>query len=349
MSKLIFTGGGTAGHVIPNLSIYSQIKNNVENVYYFGSPNCIEKEIITKTNIPYYPISCVKLNRQNLLKNFKIPFELIKGINQAGKLLDEIKPDLIFSKGGYVSLPTIIAGKKRKIPIIAHESDYSLGVANKITLNFCDKMLTSFEETAKSIKKGLYVGPPIRQTLFNLNKSDSIKYFGLNGKKPILLAVGGSQGASTINNLLRNNLEKLLTFFDVIHICGKNNIQHKLNYNGYKQYEYLDKIEYAFNVADVCISRAGSNALFEILSLKIPCLAIPLPKGNSRGDQVLNAKYFYKKGLLNMIEQDNLTNESFLLAIYSTYNSKQNIINNLNKYPITNGITEIVKILSEYL
>ncbi len=341
MATIILTGGGTAGHVTPHLAILPYLKNNFDKIYYIGSENGIEKEIISKANIPYYSVPCAKFNRSFTLKNLKIPFKIISGYVKAGKIIDEINPDIIFSKGGYVAIPTVIAAKKRNIPIIAHESDFSLGLANKLTAKYCKKVLTSFPDTAKILKNGEYVGSPIRNILFNTSKKDAIKTFGFNGNKPILLVTGGSQGATTINNIVRQSLPDLLPKYDIIHICGKNNLSPEHNYKGYYQVEYMDNIENAFAVSSVCISRAGSNTLFELLSLKIPCILIPLPKGASRGDQILNAEYFQKLGLVNVLPQQVLTPKSLTLAINATYANRFNITRNFNVNPIKDASRQI--------
>ncbi|MBO5714392.1 MAG: UDP-N-acetylglucosamine--N-acetylmuramyl-(pentapeptide) pyrophosphoryl-undecaprenol N-acetylglucosamine transferase, partial [Clostridia bacterium] len=274
MSTIILTGGGTAGHCIPNVALIPYLKTKFKNIYYIGSENGIEKTIIKKLDIPYYEISCAKLNRSFDLKNLIMPFKVIKGINQAGKILDKLKPDVIFSKGGYVSLPIVIAGHKRNIPIISHESDITMGLSNKITCNMCKKVLTAFPETAEKLKNGEHVGIPLKKSLFtDIDKNKTIKSFGLSGKKPILLITGGSQGAKTINNAVYSALPTLLSKFEVIHVCGKGNLDSKVKGNGYFQVEFLSNLEDAIKICSVCVTRAGANTLFELLSLKTPCLA----------------------------------------------------------------------------
>lgn len=346
MATIILTGGGTAGHVTPHLAILPYLKNDFDKIYYIGSENGIEKDIIKKANIPYFSVPCAKFNRNFNLNNLKIPFKLYSGYLKALRIIDDIKPDVIFSKGGYVSVPTILAAKKRKIPIISHESDYSLGLANKFTARYCKKVLTSFSDTALTLKNGEYVGSPIRNALFNVKKDIAIKTFGFNGNKPILLITGGSQGALTINKVVRNALSDLLPKYDVIHICGKNNLSNEHNQKGYFQIEYMNNIENAFAVASVCVSRAGSNTLFELLALKIPCVLIPLPKGASRGDQILNAEYFQKLGLVSVLPQQVLTTQALTLAVNSTYANRFNLSRNFDKTPIKDASREISNIIA---
>ncbi len=347
MATLLFTGGGTAGHCTPNLALLPYLKKDFDKIYYIGSETGIEKQIIEKTDIPYFSVPCAKFNRTLTAKNLKIPFSVLNGIKKAGKIIDKIKPDVIFSKGGYVAIPTVIAGKKRKIPIISHESDYTVGLANKLTSKYCEKVLTSFPETATALKNGEYVGSPLRQELFSVSKSEALKNFGFSGEKPVLLITGGSQGAKAINQTLRNSLNDLLPKYDVLHICGKGNVCTEITNKGYYQTEFINKMENALAVADVCVTRAGSNTLFELLSLKIPCLLIPLPKGVSRGDQVLNAEYFQKLGLVNVLPQNAMTELSLVLSINSTYANRFNIIRNFDKNPVKDASRQISRIIAD--
>ncbi len=345
MATIVLTGGGTAGHCIPNVALLPYLKKHFDEIYYIGSIDGIEKNIIEKENIQYYGIQCAKLNRSFTLKNLSIPFKVIKGIKSAGEVLDKIKPDVIFSKGGYVSVPTILAGKKRKIPIITHESDFTIGLANRLTAKYCKKILTTFPETANSIPNGQYVGPPLKN--LNTSKYKALKHFGLSGKKPVLFITGGSLGAKAINDATRIALPKLLVNFDVLHACGKNNLSKDI-YNGYIQREFIPDMSMAYAVADVCVSRAGSNTLFELLSLKKPCVLIPLPKGNSRGDQIFNADYFQKKGLVNVLQQNELTPDTLLALVTTTYLNRQKIDKVFSNFPIKSSCEKITEILIEY-
>ncbi len=348
MATIILTGGGTAGHCTPNLALVPFLKNKFNQIYYIGSKSGIEREILASTDIPYYSIDCAKFRRSLSFKNLKIPFTLINGIKQAEKLLDELKPDVVFSKGGYVALPTVIASGKRNIPVISHESDYSAGLANRLSSKYCKKVLTTFPETAKSFKNGQFVGSPIRRELYAPKKKESIKSFGFNGNKPILLITGGSQGSKAINSAVLSALDELLVKFDVIHICGKGNLYKDKTPNGYYQTEFMSDIERAFTACDICLSRAGSNTLFELLALKKPTLLIPLPKGASRGDQVLNAEYFLKKGLVSVLPQNALTASSLVNSVNSTYANRLNIKANFEKHNSFDASEKIAEIISSY-
>ncbi len=348
MASIVLTGGGTAGHVTPHLAILPYLKNDFKKIYYIGSENGIEKNIITAEDIPYYSVPTTKLVRKATLKNFSIPFKLIKGIKQAGKILDEIKPDVVFSKGGYVALPVVIAASKRKIPIFSHESDYSVGLANKLSSRYCKKVFTSFPETAKTLKNGLFTGSPIRKGIKNINSSVKTSFFKFKNEKPVVLITGGSQGAQYINKIVRECLPELTKKFNVIHLCGKGNLC-DCDSKSYFQAEYLSDIEKAFAVADVCVTRAGSNTLFELMSISMPCLLIPLPKGVSRGDQILNAKYFEKLGLASVLYQECLTTNSLLTQINAVYQNKALLKDNFSKHPVKDASRNIARLIADSL
>ena len=349
MPTIVLTGGGTAGHCTPNLALIPYLRKHFDKIFYFGSENGIERNIVEKENLPYFSIPCAKLNRSITLKNFTIPFKLFSGIINSGNILDKIKPAVVFSKGGYVAVPTVIAAKNRNIPVIAHESDFTIGLANKITSRYCKKVLTSFPETALSLKNGEYVGPPLRNELFNVNKNKALKLLGFNGQKPILLVTGGSLGAQKINNIIRESLDELLPNFDILHICGKNNLINSNTHKGYVQIEFLNDIQYAFAISDVCVTRAGSNTLFELMCLRKPCVLIPLPKGTSRGDQIFNANYFQKLGLATTLSQNILTKQSLVFAVNSIYANRFNLSRNFDKNPIHNASEKISSIISDYI
>ncbi len=349
MATLILTGGGTAGHCTPNLALIPYLKNDFDKIYYIGSENGIERNIISNTDIPYFSIPTVKFNRSITLKNLTIPFTLIKAIKKAGKIIEQLKPDVIFSKGGYVSVPTVIAGSRRKIPVISHESDLTMGLANRFTARYCNKILTAFPETAVGIKNAEYCGLPLRKSLYSKEDTNNLySRFNFNGKKPVLLITGGSQGAKAINDCVRLCLPNLLQKFDVIHICGKGNISNERKIEGYFEIEYMNKIEDAFKIASICVSRAGANTLFELLSLKLPCLIIPLSSSASRGDQVENADYFYKKGMVNVLPQKCMTPQSLVQEIFSTYNNRLNLLTNIEKNQIKDCSRKISRIITDY-
>lgn len=346
MKTIVLTGGGTAGHCTPHFALIEKLRKHFDKIYYIGSIEGIEKRLVTEKGIPYYEIPTVKLKRSLAPSNLKIPFLLLGSVNSAKKILKELSPSVVFSKGGFVGLPVTIASKKLKIPVVIHESDLSLGLANKIASRFADLTLTTFQETAKSVKNGLCVGSPIRRELFLGNRENSLKKYGFSSDKPTLLITGGSTGAKSINELVLSSVNELVKKFNVLHVVGKGNLTNTF-INGYFQTEFTD-MKNAYAVADICVSRAGSNTLFELISLKIPTLLIPLPKGASRGDQIENAEHFYKKGLVNYILQEKLTQKTFLYEIEKLYNDSASLKAKLKSANVTPGNNKIIDILTKY-
>lgn len=346
MKNIVLTGGGTAGHCIPHFAILNQLKSHFDNVFYIGSINGIEKDLVKSKNLPYYPIETVKLKRKLTLSNLSIPFKLIKSVKQAEKILTELKPSVVFSKGGFVGLPVTIACKNLKIPVVIHESDMTLGLSNKIASKYADYTLTSFEETAKTVKNGIHVGSPIREELFLANKKESLNYYRISGNKPVLLITGGSLGAQKINQVVTSLIPKLTEKFQIIHVVGKGNLTNHFE-RDYFQTEFTDMAK-ALSVCDVVLSRAGSNTIFEILAVKKPALLIPLPKTQSRGDQIENAKYFSDKGLCNLLYQEDLNSQTLINAIDKTFLESARITKSITDYNLPIANNKIIKILSQY-
>ncbi len=349
MKKIIFTGGGSAGHVTPNLSIIEKIKDEFE-IHYIGSKFGIEKEIIDKYKfITYHPITTVKLERKFTLKNMLIPFKLLKGIYDSKKIINKLKPSIIFSKGGFVSVPVAISGKLKKVPIIAHESDYTMGLANKLIYKFCNIMCFTFEDTYKNYKnKGLFTGTPLRDKIFKGNKIKVLHKFQTNEKLPNLLVFGGSLGAKAINDVVFSSINDLCKNFNVFHIVGKNNINKQINISNYYQFEFVDNIEDFFDTADIVMSRAGSNSIFELCAKNLPMLLIPLPLSSSRGDQILNASYLQKKNLCITLPQEELNQKTLLNNLNALYKNKNYYIQNLKNEPNFNGTEKIVELIKKH-
>jgi UDP-N-acetylglucosamine--N-acetylmuramyl-(pentapeptide) pyrophosphoryl-undecaprenol N-acetylglucosamine transferase len=327
------TGGGTAGHVTPNLALVPSLKKEGFDIKYIGSRNGIEKEIIQKNEIPYFEISSGKIRRYFDIKNFSDPFKVLKGVFEAARILTKEKPDLVFSKGGFVSVPVVIAASIKKIPVVAHESDITPGLANKLASPFCDKLCVTFRESLKYIKgnKGVLTGSPIREEILNGSKVKGQKLCGFYGDKEVLFIMGGSLGSKVINEVIRENLEELLKNFDIIHICGKENIDEELvKYKNYKQFEFVgEELPDFMALADYIVSRAGANSIFEFLALKKPTLLIPLSKKASRGDQILNAESFKKEGYSLVLDEEDITSESFLRKIDELKLNKNELINKM--------------------
>ncbi|MFD2446454.1 undecaprenyldiphospho-muramoylpentapeptide beta-N-acetylglucosaminyltransferase [Bacillus sp. CGMCC 1.16607] len=314
---IVFTGGGSAGHVTPNLAIINEMDQMEWEIQYIGSKNGIEKELIKKANLPYYEITSGKLRRYVDIENVKDIFRVLRGCLEARRILKKLKPRLIFSKGGFVSVPVIVAASTLKIPIFIHESDMTPGLANKISQRFATKIFTSFDEARKFFpkEKTKAIGSPIRKEILNGSKGQALSFLGFHQKLPILTIMGGSLGAKKINETIRNSLKELTKNYQIVHLCGKGNVDHTLvGSPGYKQFEYVhEELPDILAATDVVITRGGSNAIFEFLALKIPMIIIPLSKQQSRGDQILNAKAFEEKGYSITLEEENL-NEKTLMA-----------------------------------
>lgn len=346
MKTILLTGGGTGGHVLPNLALLPNLKKYFDKIYYIGS-NGIEKTLLLSyPEIEYYEISTVKLQRKFTLKNLAIPFKLLRSINEAKKILKKLRPNVIFSKGGYVSLPVILAGAKLNIPCVTHESDLTLGLANKLMARYCDYVFTSFSTTAKTLKNGVFTGTPIRNSLFSADKKQALKFFGFSGKKPILLITGGSKGSVKLNELAKNSREILGKTFDIIHLTGKGNTDN-FTAEYYFQAEFISRIELALTACDLAVTRGGANTLLELIALKKPSLIIPLPKTNSRGDQILNAEYFSSKGLSKTLPQENATKSSFIYNINALYRDYDEYKKRLNAYPVQSGNDKISELLNK--
>ena len=309
MKKILFTGGGSAGHVIPNVALIEELlAGGKTDVVYMGTDG-IEKSVLAPLKIPYYTLSCPKLIRGKSWKaiknNLQIPLAFHKAVTEAKKGLQEIQPDLVFSKGGYVALPVVFAAKKLKIPCLAHESDFSLGLANRLSASKCKALLTAFPETAQAVKNGKYGGAPIRRSILFANREAARKALHINNAEQVLLIFGGGSGSKAINDAVRKNLKSLTERYLLLHVCGKGNVVES-SFANYRQYEFIADMGSFYAVADLVIARAGAGTIFELLALKKPSLLIPLSAA-TRGDQKQNAEYFEKKGLCHVLPQAELS------------------------------------------
>lgn len=337
MRKILFTGGGSAGHVMPNIALIDELKNNSE-IFYIGTDG-IEKTLTEKLKIPFYTIQCPKFRRNLSPRNLAIPFALSKSESECAEIISKIKPDLVFSKGGYVSVPVVAAAAKLKIPVLSHESDLSPGLANKINAKKSLYTLCSFPETADSFKNGKYAGSPLRKELFNRDKNSAMKKYSFSGKKPVLLFLGGGSGSRTVNEALRSVLSPLSKKYDILHICGKGNIIQN-NFVGYIQREFEEDMPSAYACADMVVARSGSNTLFEVLALKKKALFIPLENRASRGEQLKNAEYFNRKKLCAVIRERDLDN--LYPTIEETFADKS-YLSNLAIANIKNGTDDVIR------
>lgn len=337
MTKIAFTGGGTVGHVSVNLSLIPTALSQGYEALYIGSKNGIEREMIESQlpEIKYYPISSGKLRRYISLENAKDVFKVLKGILDARKVLKKEKPDLLFSKGGFVSVPVVIAAKSLNIPTIIHESDLTPGLANKIALKFAKKIYTTFEETLNYLpkEKADFIGATIREDLKNGNAHNGYQLTGFNENKKVLLVMGGSLGSKKLNSIIRENLDALLQQYQVIHLTGKGLKDAQVKKSGYIQYEFVkEDLTDLLAITDTVISRAGSNAIYEFLTLRIPMLLVPLGLDQSRGDQIDNANHFADKGYAKAIDEERLTAQILLHELNEMELERTRIINNMKSY-----------------
>ena len=349
--KIVLTGGGTAGHVNGNMALVPALKRMGADIHYIGRKPSMEYDIVSKdASIQYHAITAGKFRRSFSLKNITDAFRVLQGYRQARKLMKEIKPDLVFSKGGFVTVPVVIAAKKKGIPVIVHESDSTLGLANRISGRYADKLCTTFPETAKTLPedKAVCTGPPLRKELFEGDRQKGLKLCGFDSAKPVILVMGGSLGAQAINDLVRDALDSLLKDFQIVHICGKDGVDlQKEHVKGYKQFSYVtEELPHLMAAADVAVSRAGANAIFEFLEAQIPMLLIPLPKGASRGDQILNAQSFEENGFAKMCLQETLDRDSFVKAVQQVYEKSARFKETMAASTVRNGRENILKLIT---
>ena len=350
MKRIILTGGGTAGHVTPNMALVPTLKERGYDIQYIGSYDGMEKKLIEDMGIPYHGIATGKLRRYFDLRNFSDPFRVIKGFNEAKKLMKELKPDVVFSKGGFVSVPVVLAASAKKIPCIIHESDMTPGLANKISIPKASKVCCNFAETMENLPAGKAVvtGTPIRQELFAGDAVKAMTFCGFTEVRPTLLVIGGSSGSVRVNEAIRSCLPELTKKYNVIHLCGKGNIDE--SYNGtahYVQFDYIkQELADLLALADIVVSRAGANAICELLALKKPNLLIPLSANASRGDQILNANSFKKHGYSAVLMEEDITPETLLAAVRDLYQKRMTYVNNMALSEQNDAIGKIMELIT---
>lgn len=351
MKKIVLTGGGTAGHVTPNIALLPSLKEAGYEIAYMGSYDGIEKKLIADFDIPYTGIATGKFRRYLDIKNFTDPFRVIKGFAEAKKYLKEYKPDVVFSKGGFVSVPVVRAAASLGIPCIIHESDMTPGLANKLCIPVATKVCCNFPETLQNLpeNKAVLTGSPIRAELAQGNKLAGLDLCGFTANKPVILVMGGSLGAANVNKAVREALPKLLENFQVVHLCGKDKMDNLLlNVPGYKQFEYIKaELKDIFAMADIVISRAGANAICELLALKKPNILIPLPAASSRGDQILNAGSFEAQGFSIVINEDDLTTDLLVEKVQELFSDRAQYTETMSKSGQLDSIATIMGLINE--
>ncbi len=351
MKKIVMTGGGTAGHVTPNIALFESLQKDGYEIYYIGSYEGIEKGLIEDKKIPYYGISSGKFRRYRSWKNLTDPFRVLHGFFQARRLLGRIRPNVVFSKGGFVSVPVVMAAKTRHIPVIIHESDLTPGLANKLAMPSATKVCCNFPETLPYLpkEKAVLTGSPIRQELLHGNKQAAKDFCGFTSDLPILMVMGGSIGSVYINNAIRGCIDDLLAKYQIIHLCGKGNIDESLgDKKGYAQFEYIsENLPDLFAAADLVVARAGANSICELLALHKSNILIPLSRNASRGDQILNANSFAKQGFSVVLEEEEVTSETLMATIDDVMAHRSKYIDAMKNSGQMNAIETIMGLIEE--
>lgn len=351
MKKVMFTGGGSAGHVTVNLALMPQFLQEGWSVDYIGSAGGIERELVGKVRgVDYFPISTGKLRRYLDIQNVKDPFKIAKGVWQAYLLIRKRKPQVLFSKGGFVSVPVVIGAWLNKVPVIIHESDITPGLANRISIPMASAVCTTFPETAEQMSKDKthYVGAVIRKELQQGNAYRGRSYCGFEPGKPVLLIMGGSLGARKINESVRAALPVLTARFQIVHLCGKGQVDSSFNVPGYRQYEYInEQLPDVLAMSDMVISRAGSNSIFEFLALHKPMLLVPLTRQQSRGDQILNARSFEKSGYCRVLEEEGLDAASLVHEVSEVYSNRLQFVDAMQNNKHSDALSSVFRLIKE--
>ncbi len=351
MKKIILTGGGTAGHVTPNIALIPELQKRGYEIHYIGSKDGIETKLMSEFDIPYYGISSGKLRRYFDVKNFTDPARILKGYVEAARIIKKIKPDVIFSKGGFVTVPVVMAAKRKKVPCVLHESDISPGLANRLCLPSATAVCANFPETLSHLpeEKAHLTGSPIRKELFSGNRLKGLDFCGFSSGRPVILVIGGSLGSVRVNDAVRDILPELLKDYQVIHLCGKDKVDETLKgTEGYVQFEYIQKeLCDLLDAADLVISRAGANAICELLALHKPNILIPLSMEASRGDQILNAESFEKQGFSYVIQEEDLTSERLLEAVNKVYEGRKDYVRSMEASDQHNAVVKVADVIDE--
>lgn len=346
MKRIVLTGGGSAGHVNPHFALLPRLQENKWDVYYIGSHNGIERQLVGD-QIPYYPISAGKFRRYFDKKNFSDPFRVLRGFFESLGILRKIKPQIVFSKGGFVTVPVVVAAWTLRIPVILHESDLTPGLANRLSLPFAKQLCLTFPETLNYVKgKGIVTGTPIRSELLQGSKDMGLELCNFKPSLPIILVMGGSQGSAKLNKIIRDNLHKLTERYQIVHLCGQGNLEPDIKNRRYCQFEYVrEELTHLLAAADIVLSRAGANAIFEILALAKPNILVPLSKEASRGDQIMNAESFSKQGFSVVIQEEEFTIDSFLKGLSKLEAESSQYIETMRDSKMGDGIKNVLAII----
>jgi UDP-N-acetylglucosamine--N-acetylmuramyl-(pentapeptide) pyrophosphoryl-undecaprenol N-acetylglucosamine transferase len=351
LKSIVFTGGGSAGHVTPNLALIARLKEQGWSVDYVGSADGIERKITEEAGIRFHPISSGKLRRYFDLQNFKDPFKVIKGVADAYRVIRKLKPNAVFSKGGFVSVPVVFAAWMNRVPVLIHESDMTPGLANKLSFPFASKVCVTFPETVRQFSgdKAECTGLPIRDEMLRGSAAKGLSLCDFHKLKPVLFIMGGSLGSRVINGAVRGGLERLLEQFQIVHLCGKGNLDPALSsVRGYRQFEYVTTgLPDLLAMADVVVSRSGSTSIFEFLYLRKPMLLVPLSKNASRGDQILNAESFRSQGYCEVLEEERMTADILREQVSRLYERRGEYVERMKGHSNQDSITSIIELIGQ--
>lgn len=351
--RIVFTGGGTAGHVNPNLALIEVLEKKGWDIAYFGGENSVEERMLKAKNLPFYAVRSGKLRRYFSWKNLIDPLNLLWGIGQSYIYLRRLKPRVVFSKGGFAALPVVIGAWLNRIPVLAHESDITPGLANRLSLPFVAVLCVTFEGSKQHLHRAkniVVTGTPLRSQLFSGSREKGLAQCGFHGQKPCLLVMGGSQGAEVINRCVREALVELTSKFHVIHLCGKGHLSDTLcKTPDYFQLEYAEgELGDLIAASDYILSRAGANALYEILACCKPHVLVPLSRRASRGDQIDNADYFKLQGISQVIPEEALSKERLTEALSVLEMSRDDVISKIKALQIHSATETIVALIEKH-
>ncbi len=352
-NKLIFmAGGGTAGHINPNLALVEPLQKAGYRVEYLGQKNEMEYPLVTAAGLSFHEVASGRLHRSINPDTLLTPFRIIKGVWQAIRAIRKEKPALIFCKGGFACVPVAIAGKLTGTKVILHESDLTPGLANKLCAPFASMICVTFEQTLQHLpkEKTVFTGTPIRASLKNGNREKGFELTGLDpAGKPVLMVVGGSQGAGALNDVVGDNLEALLEDYQIVHLYGGEISGYvPKEAAGYFALGYAkDEMADLFAMTDLVLSRAGANAINEFLLLQLPSILVPLPLTVSRGDQILNAQHFEEKGFSYVLPQEKLDLQSLQEALKHVQEHREEYLSAMGASTAKNGTAAVVKVILE--
>lgn len=345
MKHVVFTGGGTFGHVGANLALIQALDPTRWTISYIGSKNSIESSLIPKANIRFYRGFSGKLRRYFSLQNMVDIGWVLFGIIHAFFMIRKLNPHIIFSKGGYVAFPVVVAGWLNRVPVIIHESDITLGLTTRLSQRFARLVCLNFESTQKQVPTSvpsLVTGLPVRNHILNGNPDTGRSLTQFSDSVPTLLIFGGSLGSVFLNTLIEQSLDQLVENYQLIHVVGPGNGSTRIHHHRYCQFEYLnDEFAHILAASDMVICRGGASSLTELIALKKPHIVIPLSHRASRGDQIENARYFESLGISSVLAESDATTVTLCQKVHDLHRHQATIVQSMNQFRQSNP-TQII-------